>query len=176
MAGLSKYAGPGSWNDPDFLMTGLVAEGLIHNSDVEWTTEFSFWSLFASPLIVSSDIRDMTEEVSNILLNTEVIAVNQDSLAVAGDRRDKDGLAEVWSKPLANSKWAAILYNNEILPFGDSTNVTLSFDATHLPGWPGSSTANLRDLWAHKDLGTFSGSYTVNLAPHHCVMLLVEAA
>lgn len=22
MAGLSKYAGPGGWNDPDFLMTG----------------------------------------------------------------------------------------------------------------------------------------------------------
>jgi hypothetical protein len=58
-AGLSKFAGPGAWNDPDFLMTGIETEGLDVLSDRDWQTEFSFWSLFAAPLIVASDIRNM---------------------------------------------------------------------------------------------------------------------
>jgi alpha-galactosidase len=40
-------------------------------------TEFSFWALFKSPLIVTTDIRDMSNK-ADILLNREVIAVNQD--------------------------------------------------------------------------------------------------
>jgi len=40
--------------------------------------EFSFWSLFNSPLIVTTDIRDMNGK--SALLNKEVIAVNQDDV------------------------------------------------------------------------------------------------
>jgi hypothetical protein len=40
-------------------------------------TEFSFWALFNSPLIVATDVRDMSNK-ADILLNREVISVNQD--------------------------------------------------------------------------------------------------
>eukprot|EP01089_Gocevia_fonbrunei_P019293 TRINITY_DN6788_c0_g1_i1.p1 TRINITY_DN6788_c0_g1~~TRINITY_DN6788_c0_g1_i1.p1 ORF type:complete len:305 (-),score=17.32 TRINITY_DN6788_c0_g1_i1:447-1361(-) len=56
MAGLSRYAGPGGWNDPDFLMTGIWMGGM---TEVDWRTEFSFWCLFAAPLVVASDVRDL---------------------------------------------------------------------------------------------------------------------
>jgi hypothetical protein len=38
----------------------------------------------AAPLIVSTDIRNMTSAMKAILLNTEIIAVQQDALAKAG--------------------------------------------------------------------------------------------
>lgn len=42
----------------------------------------SFWALFASPLIVTTDVRDMSDK-AHILLNQEVIAVNQDPVSIS---------------------------------------------------------------------------------------------
>jgi len=46
-------------------------------NDIEYITQFSFWSLLASPLIVATDIRNMTDIKKGILLNAEVIAIDQ---------------------------------------------------------------------------------------------------
>lgn len=43
------------------------------------------WAVMGAPLIVATEIRNMTTEKATILLNSEVIAVNQDKLARAGD-------------------------------------------------------------------------------------------
>ena len=40
----------------------------------------------AAPLLVSTDVRNMTSAMQAILLNTEVIAVQQDALGKAGGR------------------------------------------------------------------------------------------
>ena len=40
----------------------------------ESKSEFSFWALWASPLIVATDPRDMSDEKRAILLNEEVSA------------------------------------------------------------------------------------------------------
>jgi len=56
---------------------------LLHcpgQTDVEYRTEFSLWSLGASSLIVATDVRNMTDIMKEVLLNTEIIAVNQDKL------------------------------------------------------------------------------------------------
>ncbi len=44
----------------------------------------STWSILASPLILGNDIRNMSAECLDIILNTEVIAVNQDPAGVRG--------------------------------------------------------------------------------------------
>jgi len=66
MANLSAFGGPGGWNDPDFLMTGLTTEGLFGLSEIDWKTEFSFWCLFAAPLVVATDVRKMDNKVSSL--------------------------------------------------------------------------------------------------------------
>ena len=43
----------------------------------EYRTQFSVYAVAASPLIVSTDIRNMTDIMKKLLLNAEVIAVNQ---------------------------------------------------------------------------------------------------
>jgi len=165
MGGLSKYSGPGGWNDPDFLMTG---EWWMEEIDSQ--TEFSFWCLFSAPLFVSTDIRVLSNKQE--ILNKEAIAINQDPLGLAGDIRGNftDG-GQVWSKRIQGNSWAVILYNSNIV-FG-YVQVTVSW-AKHLPGWPaGKVVGKLRDIWQHKNIGSYSNSYTSDFLQPHQVQFLV---
>lgn len=47
------------------------------------------WALFASPLFMSVDLRDIDNESKKILLNKEVIAISQDPLGIQGRRMFK---------------------------------------------------------------------------------------
>ena len=105
-AGLAKYAGPGHWNDPDFLEVGN--SGMTAD---EQKTHFSLWAMLAAPLIAGNDLTTMTEETKNILMNREVIAVDQDGLGREGDRAYTEGPLEVWSKPLEGGAMAVALFN-----------------------------------------------------------------
>jgi alpha-galactosidase len=147
-------------------MTGL------YPSYQDAQTEFSFWCLFAAPLIVATDIRYMGDKVE--LLNSEAIAVNQDPLTIAGDLRGNftDG-GQIWSRPLSGGRWAVILYNSNIVV--EWAEVVFEFSSTNMPGWPqGETSASLRDLWAHKELGTFQDQFSSGyLGAHESVFLLV---
>lgn len=70
---------PGAWNDNDML---YVCHG--GQTMAEYTSQFSTWSILASPLILGNDIRTMTPECLAIITNKEVVAVNQDLLGVRG--------------------------------------------------------------------------------------------
>jgi alpha-galactosidase len=50
-AGLARYAGPGHWNDPDFLEVG---NGPM--TPDAWRTNFSLWAILAAPLIAGNDL------------------------------------------------------------------------------------------------------------------------
>jgi len=166
MAGLSKYAGPGGWNDPDFLMTG---EWWLES--IDGVAEFSFWCLFSAPLFVATDVRVLYNK--QVLLNKEAIAVNQDPLGLAGDLRGNfSGGGQVWSKQIQNG-WAVILYNSNV--FMGYTNVTVTWNQ-HLPNWPkGRTSAKVRDLWKHQDLGSSQNTFTgYNLQPHQVQFLVVS--
>ena len=156
-AGLARYAGPGHWNDPDFLEVG---NGKM--TPDEWRTNFSLWAILAAPLIAGNDLTDMTPEVKSILLNREVIAVDQDRLGKEGDRAYETGPLQVWTKPLAGGDLAVGLFNGIHSP----AKMTLNLSAV---GWHGPAEA--RDLWAHRNLGEIHGEYSV-LVPGHGVVML----
>eukprot|EP00027_Filamoeba_sp_ATCC50430_P015257 CAMPEP_0168565142 /NCGR_PEP_ID=MMETSP0413-20121227/13656_1 /TAXON_ID=136452 /ORGANISM="Filamoeba nolandi, Strain NC-AS-23-1" /LENGTH=400 /DNA_ID=CAMNT_0008596931 /DNA_START=26 /DNA_END=1228 /DNA_ORIENTATION=+ len=160
MAGKSPYAGPGGWNDPDFLMTGEAT--MTHLDSV---TEFSFWSLWAAPLIVATDIRVMLNK-DDILLNAEVIAVNQDKLAIPGDRiANYSNGAQIWSKPLSDGSYAVILYNS-----GKVGHVDITVMWSALWGKSG-VVCSVRDLWKHEDLGDFVSQFSASVEAHGVVMI-----
>eukprot|EP01112_Ceratiomyxa_fruticulosa_P000547 TRINITY_DN10497_c0_g1_i1.p1 TRINITY_DN10497_c0_g1~~TRINITY_DN10497_c0_g1_i1.p1 ORF type:complete len:356 (-),score=53.73 TRINITY_DN10497_c0_g1_i1:703-1695(-) len=77
-ADLYPYAGPGGWNDPDMLEIGVSSDVTF----VESQAHFSLWSIVKSPLIIGCDLTSMDNNTQFILMNTEVIAVNQDSLGL----------------------------------------------------------------------------------------------
>ena len=76
-----NYSGPGGWNDPDMLEVGNGGMTLT-----EYKTHFSLWAISKAPLLIGCDITKMTEDIKKILTNSEVIAINQDSLGQQGHK------------------------------------------------------------------------------------------
>lgn len=155
-AGLSKYAKPGNWNDPDMLEVGNGGMNAI-----EYRTHMSLWALLAAPLLAGNDLTKMTPETLAILTNREVVAIDQDPAGRQGDRVQVEGPLEVWAKPLAGGAKAVGLFNTSDLPAYVAVDFAkLGFKAP----------VRTRDVWAAKDLGKLK-SYRV-LAPAHGVVLL----
>ncbi|MGA8367496.1 MAG: glycoside hydrolase family 27 protein [Candidatus Acidiferrales bacterium] len=158
--GLEKFAGPGHWNDPDMLEIG---NGGMKPD--EYITHMTLWCILAAPLLAGNDLSQMTPETLAILTNKEVIAVDQDPRGIEGRRIAEEGPLEVWAKPLAHGSVAVALFNR-----GESSNpMNVSFKDL---GFRGS--VQVRDLWQHKDLGRFSGSFTANVPRRGAVLIEVK--
>jgi len=160
----ATVAGPGHWNDPDMLEVGNGGM----TSD-EYRAHFSLWAVMAAPLIAGNDLRAMTDTTRAILTNPEVIAVDQDALGAQGflvSEGPPD--LQVWAKPLHDGSRAVVLFNRS----DSSAKITASF---HRAGLYADS-ATVHDLWSHRDLGTFGGSFATTVAPHAVVMIRATAA
>lgn len=159
-AGLSKYAAPGHWNDPDMLEIG---NGKM--TPDEYRTHMSLWAILAAPLLAGNDLSKMDDTTKSILMNKDVIAVDQDALGAQGDRVHESGPYEVWMKPLSDGSKAVALFNRSEAVYP----ITVHFKDI---GFNGS--VHARDLWAHKDLGSLQGSYTATVPRHGVVMLRLK--
>jgi alpha-galactosidase len=159
-SGLEAFAGPGGWNDPDMLEIGNT--GLDED---ESKTQMSLWSILAAPLLAGNDLSKMTASTVAILTNAEVIRVDQDSRGIQGRRIRQVGPLEIWMKPLSDGSKAVGLFN---LDWG-SMPMTVALRDIGL-----GSSAKIRDLWAHKDLGVFNESFTATVPKHGVVMITVK--
>jgi len=181
MASLAEYGGPGGWNYMDFLMTGgqgcsshAPLQHCPGQTDEEYRTEFTMWVVTASPLIVATDLRNMTDIMNQLLLHKEMLAIHQDSLGRGGQRVgtwncSEAGACEIWARPLESGQKFAVLYNHGT----GSHAITLQFNIFG-PGWVSASQrVSVRDVWAQKDLGVFNASYTGTVPSHGVQALLL---
>jgi alpha-galactosidase len=155
-AGLSKYAKPGNWNDPDMLEVGNGGMNAL-----EYRTHMSLWAILAAPLLAGNDLSKMSDETKAILTNREVIAIDQDPAGRQGDRVRSEGPLEVWAKPLAGGGKAVGLFNLSDQP----ANMDVSFAELGFKG-----PVKARDVWGAKDLGKVKSHHAV--VPAHAVVLL----
>jgi alpha-galactosidase len=170
------------WLDPDYLMTGgagCTVNSTVHcpvQSDVEYRTAFSFWSLTNSLLIFDTDPRNLTAIMYEVLFNTELIAVNQDPLAhmyasVPAKRvqyQQNPGCpahgCELWHKVNSTGFSFVILYNGMDPTTNSNATISLSFQDI---GFPAGTNLQVRDLWAHSSLGTFTDTFVAQeVQPH----------
>ena len=149
-------------------------------SDTEYMTEYSMWAIINSPLLVATDVRNMTDIMKTVLLNKEIIAVNQNNDYAAGNivssltndcDKDVKDACQVWSKQLGEPSAAIVLYNS-----GNSAHsITVDFSKIPNMEWTSNTKLALRDLWAGKDLGSFTGKYTGDNIAAHGVMFLTAS-
>ena len=158
--GLEKFAGPGHWNDPDMLEVG---NGGMKRD--EYRTHMALWAILAAPLLAGNDLRNMSSDTKELLLNSEVLAVDQDVKGVQGHRVWEEGPLEIWVKPLADGSHAVGLFNRS----ESATKMTLDLNSVGAP-----ASAKLRDLLDHKDLGTVQNSYSAEVPKHGVVLLKVS--
>ncbi len=156
-AGLSKYARPGAWNDPDMLEVGNGGM----NPD-EYRTHMSLWALLAAPLLAGNDLTSMSPETLAMLTNKEVIAIDQDPMGRQGDRVWAEGQLEIWAKPLSGGARAVGLFNRSDQP----AYITVNFQDVGVP-----APSAVRDLWVKSAVKTTGGVYKA-LVPSHGVVLL----
>lgn len=156
-AGHEKYAGPGHWNDPDMLFVHALKPN-------EQITHISLWSLLAAPLLIGSDISKLDQFSIDVLNNDEVIEVDQDPLGQQASRVVKANLTEVWVRPLWDGTLAVGLFNRGV----QKTKVTATWADLKLQG-----AQNVRDLWAHKDLGKSNGEFSADVPGHGAILVKI---
>ena len=155
--GLDRYAGPGHWNDPDILEVG---NGKMNHN--EYLTHLSMWAMLAAPLLAGNDLPHMSKDTLAILTNPEVISIDQDAKGAEARRVWQLGPHEVWARPLADGSTAVLLINEG----EDKERVTARFSDVGASG-----TKSVRDLWAHKDLGQSTDSFSADVPNHGAVLV-----
>ncbi|MEV7617395.1 ricin-type beta-trefoil lectin domain protein [Streptomyces sp. NPDC089799] len=103
---LARYAGPGNWNDPDFLIAG--APGL---TDEEGRSQVALWAMMAAPFILSSDVTQISPAGLAALTNDALIGLDQDPLGRQGAVVSTDGTLDVLVRPLADGDRAVAVLN-----------------------------------------------------------------
>merc|ERR1712216_386608 len=118
--------------------------GMVGNNGLSYTqaeAQMGMWTMFASPLIMSVELRNgsMRQEMKEILLNKEVLALADDPLGLqASYHKVGDvlygGTTSFWNKTLADGSVAVALLNtgnfgNRGPTFGD---FNISFSAAQV--------------------------------------------
>lgn len=161
---LGRYAGPGNWNDPDFLIAG--APGL---TAAESRSQVALWAMMASPFILSSDVSKLTPEGLSALGNTRMIELDQDPMGRQGAVVSSNATFEILVRPLANGDRAVAVLNRSTA----TRDISVPLDEIGLP----SCTADARNLWSGERrevsdtlTGRLAGHDTAvwRLTPHGC--------
>jgi alpha-galactosidase len=156
--GLQGYAGPGHWNDPDMLEVGTKGLTLP-----ESRAHFSFWCLLAAPLIAGNDVRHMTPEVTAILTNKNVIAIDQDPAGHEGFRYKVEKDKEIWAKQLDGGQWAVCVLNTASAP------ATLTLNMRELT-FLTKQDYDVTDVWADKAAGSNNDAHSATVQPHDVML------
>jgi len=156
-------AGPGHWNDPDYLAPdqGMTA--------AQFQTQFSMWAILAAPLMISDNLLTMSRASLATVSNRQVVAVDQDPAGVQGTlvSGSSSGNGEVWIKPLFGGSYAVALLNRgaSALPMA-TTAAALKL--------PAARSYEVTNLWTNQHSTTTSG-FTAMVGAYSTVLLRVSA-
>jgi alpha-galactosidase len=151
-AGLSGYAGPGGWNDPDMLEVG---NGMTATED---RAELTLWAALAAPLIAGADLTTAGPQTLADLANPRVVAIDQDPLGRPATLVSAAGGLDVLTRPLSGGDVAVVLFNET------DTAATIAADV------PGARTRH--DLWTDETSAT-TGRIAAVVPAHGAVLYRV---
>jgi alpha-galactosidase len=137
-------------------------------TDAEYRSHFALWSMMDSPLLIGTDLRKASAETLTILKNTDVIALNQDTLGKQATVLSSDGGKYVLVKQLKGGDRAVALFN--------STDTAQHMSTTaQAAGLPDRGIYGVRDLWQHTDYQS-AGTLAATVPAHGTVLLRVSAS
>ena len=156
-----EAAGPGHWNDPDYLGPD---QGM---TDAQFRTQLSMWAMLAAPLMISDNLMTMTPASLEAVSNREVIAIDQDPAGIQGTLLSSAGEGQVWVKPLSDGSRAVALLNRSPSPLEIATSAAAA-------GMAPATSYSLRDLWTHTTAAT-TGAIAAEVPGESTVLLRVAA-
>ncbi len=161
----SSFSGPGHWPDADMLTLGRLnrrgpnpgMERMTNFTEDEQKTMLTLWCIFRSPLMIGGDLIVLDNLTKTLLSNREVLEVNQNSANNHQLFRDEDRIAWVADIPGSRDKYIALFYT------GDVPTSLIKLNLADI-GFNGP--CKFRNLWTHKEEGTFSTVFSTTLAAH----------
>ncbi|XP_067126183.1 alpha-N-acetylgalactosaminidase [Centruroides vittatus] len=163
---MAKHARPGSWNDPDMIIIGN--SGLNYE---QAKVQMAMWAILAAPLLMSNDLRKISSNFREILLNKEVIAVNQDKLGIQGKRIYMEKKVEIWTRPINPVRNEFYSYAIAFLNINsESVELSVTFKEVGLTFYNG---YHVKDLFDGKDYGFIQphDSFKISIKPTAIVMI-----
>jgi alpha-galactosidase len=152
-------AGPGHWNDPDYLGPQLGMNG------AEAQAQLSMWAIVAAPLILGSDPRKLSGASIRMLENWRVIQIDQDPLGIQGTAIRTEGSGQVWVKRLIDGARAVALLNTGPKPLQIATSARAI-------GIPSAARYEVQNVWSGA-AGTTAGRIGARVAPHAVLLYRV---
>jgi len=191
----TPFRGPGHWPDADMIPFGNVrawtTNGWTKFTKDEHYTLMTLWSIGRSPLILGGNLPKNDDFTLSLLTNDEVIAVNQNSANNRQLFNTNNQVAWVADVPGSKDKYLAVfnispppspargrrgappaveLADNSVTatnkpatapPTREPVSISVSLADLGISG-----SATVRDLWAHKDLGNFTGEFAPVINSH----------
>lgn len=170
---LSAYARDGHYNDMDMLALGFREGSAIGGNGLtptEEQTHFGLWCIMSSPLLIGCDLSKIPQSTLNLLTNKELIALNQDTLALQAYPvvRNADG-GVILVKDIKEHhglERAAAFYN----PGDYEISLSIPLSELEMGGY-----VKVRDLINRREIATVSDRLDFRLPPHGIAVVRLKA-
>jgi alpha-galactosidase len=160
----ARYQKPGYSIDPDFL--------IVDHPDLsldEKKSHFAIWPSLSAPLIISAYIPAFTAEEFEYLTNKDIIAIDQDPLALQATLVSQDGTWDVLTKNLANG--------DRLLTVINRGNYTASYSISFARiGFALVSFIKVKDLWTGGTGYAATLVNAVNVPSHGTAIFRISSA
>ncbi|KAK2799834.1 hypothetical protein FQN50_008355 [Emmonsiellopsis sp. PD_5] len=166
--------------DMDILEVGNTGQGTPPGNLTydEAKSHFTAWALLKSPLFLSTDLTNVTEETIEILTNKDLLKINQDPEVGESISPFRWGInpdytsnsthpAQYWS---GNSSYGVVFM---VLNTLDTTE-DMFFNLTESWAIRAGRQYSVYDMWSHTDNGTAIRNISVTLPPHGVAALLLN--
>lgn len=162
---LGRFQKPGNWNDADFIIAGDKGMSLA-----ESRSQLALWSMMSAPLVLSSDIQDLSPQALAILGNKAVLALDQDPLGKTATLVRRTPETDLLFKRLSdgddaiavlNRSEAAVKVDLHPSEFGFAANSGCRLDA--------------KDLWNGKEQSSVS-TLQADVASHDTIIWRIQPA
>jgi hypothetical protein len=153
-----EHVRPGHWADLDAMPVNNNRNPGLQDgiNDAERGSVMALWSIASAPLYVGGDLTRMDDVARGILTNPELIEINQLGTL---PRQLRGGEHQVWAKQLPDGSQVVALFN---LGKGDG-DVRVCFSELGIDV----RNAQVRDLAARQELGSFDGAFNAAKIPSH---------
>jgi alpha-galactosidase len=146
---LGRFQTPGNWNDSDFIIGGDRGLTLA-----ETRSQLALWSMMSAPLILSSNLEQLSPAALAVLGNRAVLAVDQDPLGRMATLLRRSAAMDLLLKPLEGGDYAvAVLNRSPAALHIELTPHDLGFSA-------GRCRFDVQDLWSGAQHASAAGVAT----------------
>ena len=178
LAGLPWFQRRGAIANPDALTVGRGAlpGGRPGMTAGQYRIEVFLYAMLSAPLVLCCDLSSFATAPQQanaraLLLNAELIAIDQDRDAVMASRIGHAGgrnpwATDLWVKPLSDGSFAVAMINKDT---GSNHTVSVRLsgdtDGDFYAGPTNTTTASVRDVFAQRELGRFTGAFSATVPP-----------